>query len=344
MTAHLTISQAGPAMSLQDLGRPGYRAQGLTIGGAADTTAIHEGAALLGQSTSHAAIEMAGQGGSFTASIDMRIALTGAEMAASVDGETLVWNASHLLPAGATLQLGGTRNGTYGYLHVGGGFATPTVMGSRASHLAGGIGGLLNAGDILPIGSDKGTEVAVTLPKGDRFGGGKLRFVASMQTASFSEDSFDRFTQTAFRRDARANRMGIRMDFDGEGFNTAGQLSIVSEVVVPGDIQISGDGAPYVLMFECQTTGGYPRIGSVLPCDLPRAAQAQTGAPLTFEFLEMDAAVAVQNRYLADLKSLKSRVTPLVRDPARIRDLLSYQLISGVVSASTNPFEKGQKP
>jgi allophanate hydrolase subunit 2 len=115
-------------------------------------------------------------------------------------------------------------------------------------------------------------------------------------------------------------------------------------VVVPGDIQISGDGAPYVLMFECQTTGGYPRIGSVLPCDLPRAAQAQTGAPLTFEFLEMDAAVAVQNRYLADLKSLKSRVTPLVRDPARIRDLLSYQLISGVVSASTNPFEKGQKP
>jgi biotin-dependent carboxylase-like uncharacterized protein len=329
MTAHLTISQAGPAMSLQDLGRPGYRAQGLTIGGAADTTAIHEGAALLGQSTSHAAIEMAGQGGSFTASADMRIALTGAEMAASVDGETLVWNASHLLPAGATLQLGGTRNGTYGYLHVGGGFATPTVMGSHASHLAGGIGGLLNAGDILPIGSDKGTEVAVTLPKGD---------------ASFSEDSFDRFTQTAFRRDARANRMGIRMDFDGEGFNTAGQLSIVSEVVVPGDIQISGDGAPYVLMFECQTTGGYPRIGSVLPCDLPRAAQAQTGAPLTFEFLEMDAAVAVQNRYLADLKSLKSRVTPLVRDPARIRDLLSYQLISGVVSASTNPFEKGQKP
>ena len=68
-----------------------------------------------------------------------------------------------------------------------------------------------------------------------------------------------------FHARARVDRMGVRMDFDGEGFATEEQLSIVSEVVVPGDIQVSGDGAPYVLMFECQTTGGYPRIGSVLP-------------------------------------------------------------------------------
>jgi biotin-dependent carboxylase-like uncharacterized protein len=340
MSAHLTITQAGPAMSLQDLGRSCYRAQGLTIGGAADTTALYEGAALLGQLSTYAVIEMAGQGGAFKSSKDTRIALTGAEMAANIDGENLVWNASHLLPAGSTLSLGGTRNGSYGYLHVGGGFATPTVMGSRASHLAGGIGGLLKTGDMLAIGPDKGHDVAMTLPKSDRFGGGKLRFVASMQTASFSDENIARFTETAFRRDARANRMGIRMGFDGDGFNTADQLSIVSEVVVPGDIQIAGDGAPYVLMFECQTTGGYPRIGSVLPCDLPRAAQAQTGAPLSFEYIDMDQAVALQNRYFADLKTLKSRVTPLIRDPARIRDLLSYQLISGAVSANANPFEK----
>jgi allophanate hydrolase len=340
MSAHLTINQAGPAMSLQDQGRPGYRAQGLTIGGAADIIALHEGATLLGQPATYAAIEMAGQGGSFTASADIRIALTGAEMAASIDGETILWNASHLLPKGSNLTLGGARNGSYGYLHLGGGIAIPQVMGSRASHLAGGIGALLNTGDTLPIGLDKGHGVSMTLPKGDRFGGGKLRCVASMQTASFSDANITRFTHTAFRRDARANRMGIRMSFDGDGFNTASQLSIVSEVVVPGDIQIAGDGAPYVLMFECQTTGGYPRIGSVLPCDLPRAAQAQTGAPISFEFIEIDHAIALQTRYLNDLKTLKSRVVPLVRDPAKIKDLLAYQLISGAASATANPFQK----
>lgn len=340
MSAHLTITQAGPAMTLQDLGRSGYRALGLTVGGPADTIALYEGAALLGQPATHAAVEMAGQGGSFTASTDIRIALTGAEMTVQIDGDAVLWDASHLLPAGATLTLGGTRNGSYGYLHVGGGFATPLIMGSRASHLAGGIGGLLETGDVLAIGADKNHDVAMTLPKTDRFGGGKLRFVASMQTASFSDDNIERFTQTAFRRDARANRMGVRMDFDGDGFNTAAQLSIVSEVVVPGDIQIAGDGAPYVLMFECQTTGGYPRIGSVLPCDLPRAAQAQTGAPLSFEYIDMDQAVALQNRYMADLKTLRSRVTPLIRDPARIRDLLTYQLISGTVSATSDPFQE----
>ncbi|MGC1504953.1 MAG: biotin-dependent carboxyltransferase family protein [Sulfitobacter sp.] len=340
MTGHLTIVQAGPALSLQDQGRPGYRAQGLTIGGAADRSALFEGAALLGQSPTHAAIEMAGSGGSFTSDVDIRIAFTGAEMATQVDGEALAWGASHLLPAGAKLTIGGARGGSYGYLHIGGGFATPPVMGSQSSHLAGGIGGLLQTGDVLALGPDTSRIVAMTLPKPDRFGGGKIRLVASMQTASFDAKTIDRFTATIFHRDARANRMGVRMDYDGDGFATGAQLSIVSEVVVPGDIQISGDGAPYVLMYECQTTGGYPRIGSVLPCDLPRVAQAQTGAALTFEFVGMEEAVSLQTRYLAALKSLPSQVTPLVRDPALMRNLLSYQLISGVVSAAANPFEQ----
>ncbi|KIN65526.1 Allophanate hydrolase subunit 2 [Sulfitobacter noctilucae] len=339
MSGHLTITHAGPALSLQDMGRSGYRAQGLTVGGAADRIALYEGAALLGQKPDLAVIEMAGSGGTFTADVDIRIALTGAQMVAKVEGEQIVWNASHLLPAGAKLEIGGARDGSYGYLHVGGGFDTPVVMDARSSHLAGGIGALLQTGERLALGVDKGRDVALTVPPLDRFGGGKVRLVASMQTDNFSAETIARFTKTVFRRDARANRMGVRMAFDGEGFATADQLSIVSEVVVPGDIQISGDGAPYVLMYECQTTGGYPRIGSVLPCDLPRVAQAQTGANLTFEFVEMDEAVALQNRYLAEIKALASKVAPLVRDPAAIRDLLGYQLISGAVSARTDPLK-----
>lgn len=340
MSAALTILQAGPAMTIQDLGRPGYRALGLTHGGAADPTALHEGAALLGQDPNCAALEMAGSGGSFEADQDIRIALTGAQMQVSIDGEPIAWNASHLLPAGAKLTIGGARDGAYGYLHVGGGFDVEPVMESRSSHLAAGIGRLLQTGDSLPVGKDSGSVTSQTLPRDSRFGSERVRIVSSMQTDAFDDATRARFTETTFRRDARANRMGARMDHEGEGFATGEQLTIVSEVITPGDIQITGDGAPFVLMCECQTTGGYPRIGTVIPCDLPIVAQAQPGATLQFEFIDLDEALAAETRHRADLAALPKRRQPLLRDPAQIRDLLGYQLISGVVSATADPFEE----
>jgi len=157
MSGTLTIQQGGPTLSVQDLGRPGYRAQGLTIAGAMDTLALHEGAALLRQDPGLAAIEMAGSGGRFTSDRDTRIALTGATMTAQIDGTPLVWNASHLLPAGATLTIGGARSGSYGYLHLGGGINTPRIMGARATHLRAGVGASLDSGTTLPLGEDKAT-------------------------------------------------------------------------------------------------------------------------------------------------------------------------------------------
>lgn len=340
MSATLEIVQTGAALSVQDLGRHGFRAQGLTVAGAMDTDALFEGAALLGQAASCAAIEMAGSGGSFRSDADVRIALTGATMAANIDGSPLVWNASHLLPAGATLSIGGARKGSYGYLHVGGGIDTPLVMGARAAHLRAGVGNTLQTGDRLPLGADKGGETSQTISPQNRLDGGAIRVVASMQTEAFSVETRERFTQTTFRRDPRGDRMGLRMDHDGEGFSTGAQLSIVSEVVVPGDIQIAGDGAPFVLMYECQTTGGYPRIGTVIPCDLPRMAQTQPGTAVHFTYVEMDEAVALQQRHQQYLTTLRSRVTPLIRDPATIRDLLAYQMVSGAISATANPFEE----
>lgn len=338
MNSILEVLSCGPAVTVQDMGRPGFLAQGLTRGGAADRLALYEGAALLGQSADLAALEMVGMGGSFRADTDLRIALTGAPMSATLDDTALTWNASHLLPAGATLKIGGARSGTYGYLHVGGGLDTPMMMGARSAHLSAGLGMALKAGDTLPLGTDKGQTVGLTLPDDDRFDGGRIRITASMQTDQFDTQTRARFTQTVFKRDARGNRMGVRMDHDAAPFMAADQLSILSDIIVTGDIQIAGDGAPFVLMCECQTTGGYPRIGTVLPCDLGRVAQAPAGASLSFEFVDLDEARAIEQRAAAARAGLGSAITPLLRDPHSIRDLLSYQLISGVVSATRNPF------
>jgi allophanate hydrolase len=339
MTAALKIHAAGSSMTVQDLGREGFLAQGLTPGGAADRVAIYEGAALLGQDPDCAAIEMVGMGGTFEATADTVIALTGAPMSATVDGTALTWNASHPLPAGMRLQIGGVRSGAYGYLHVAGGIDTPEVMGSRSAHLKSGVGALLEAGQSLPLVEGAKARAGLRIRPDDRLAGGTIRVLESLQTRLFSDETRARFTATTFKRDARGNRQGVRMDSDGEGFFVDGGLSIVSEVILTGDIQITGDGAPYVLMCECQTTGGYPRIGTVLPSDLPRVAQAAIGAPLRFEFVSREEAIAIETRARAALKDMRARIEPLVRDPADIADLLSYQLVSGAVSATADPFE-----
>jgi len=336
----LVVHQAGPGVAVQDLGRPGYLAMGLTQGGAADVHAIHEGAALLRQSVDCAALEMVGTGGTFEATEDTRIALTGAIMTAQIDGETVAWNASHRVPRGARLVIGPTRSGTYGYLHVGGGFDTHAALGSRATHQSVGLGALVTVGDTLAVGADTGRDVGMTLTPDPRLSGGTVRIVPSMQTDDFDPAIRARFEDTTFRRDPRANRQGVRMDSDGQGFANPHALSIVSEVIVPGDIQVTGDGTPFVLMAESQTTGGYPRIGTVLPCDLPRVAQAPAGAEIRFTFLTLEEGAAQQARATSELRKLPHSVTPLVRDPATMQDLLSYQLVGGMISATHTPLDE----
>jgi len=331
----LRVHRAGPGASVQDAGRPGFLDHGLSRGGAADRLALAEGAALLGQSPDLAAIEMAGGGAEFSADAEIVIALSGAPMRATVDGARLAWNAAHRLPAGARLSIGAAGAGTYGYLHVAGGIDAPCRLGARSAHLAAGIGAPLGAGERLAIGTPAtggGARAGLALPADDRFSGGTVRVVASAHTALFAADTRARFAATAFARHARANRMGARLEGSAEGFALPGGRGVVSEVVVPGDIQITGDGTPFVLLCECQTTGGYPRIATVLPCDLPRVAQAPAGAPLRFRFVALAEAVAAERAAAALRAALPGRCRPLVRDPATIADLLGLQLISGVTA------------
>ncbi|KIC22999.1 MULTISPECIES: biotin-dependent carboxyltransferase family protein [unclassified Leisingera] len=332
MTGTLTVLRTGPGVTVQDGGRPGWLEYGVSRGGAADRLALAEGAALLGQGADLAAVEMPGMGGEFQADSDLRIALTGAPMRASIDSAAVAWNASHLLPAGARLMIGAARSGSYGYLHVGGGIQTPEHLGARSAHLAAGIGAPLKEGDVLDTGPDSGGITGLGLAPENRFEGGTVRVVASLQTSLFPQAELMRFEQTAFRRGARGNRMGVPMESDGEGFRPNGARTVVSEVIVPGDIQVTGDGTPYVLLAESQTTGGYPRIGTVLPCDLPVLAQAAVGAELRFRFIAMEEAVALERAEAERREGLRSQCYPLIRDPRSMSNLLSFQLISGVIA------------
>lgn len=212
MSRMLIVHRAGPGVTVQDFGRPGYLAFGLSRGGAADRLALAEGAALLGQDESLAALEMAGMGGEFEVTEDTRIALTGAPMRASIDGARIAWNASHLLPAGTRLSIGASEAGTYGYLHLGGGVAVPERLGARSTHLAAELGAPIEADCRLPIGADsKSDAIGMGIDPDPRFDDGTVRVVPSLQTEFFDPAEISRFEATEFHRDARGHRMGVRL-------------------------------------------------------------------------------------------------------------------------------------
>ena len=325
----MKVLRAGPGVTIQDFGRIGTLGQGLSRGGALDPVALLEGALLLGQDATLAALEIAGSFVTLQAQQPGRIALTGTPMRATLDGSALAWNASHAIPAGAQLELTASPGGV-SYLHLGGGIDTPVVLGSRSVHLTAGLGHMLEAGDHLPVGKDAATRAGLTLTPLARFDGGLLRLVETPQTTLFSETQRKRFTETPFTKDARANRMGQKLSQTGPGFSCEGGLVVLSDTIVPGDIQITGDGAPFVLLAECQTTGGYPRIGTVLPCDLPRLVQAPAGAELRFAFVSFDEADVLMQAHEAQVARLRDTLRALVRDPRDMADLLAYQLVSGV--------------
>ncbi|WGH78982.1 5-oxoprolinase subunit C family protein [Jannaschia ovalis] len=316
----IELLACGPLVTVQDAGRPGYLSQGLAQGGAADRMALAEAERLLGEAG--AGIETPGAPLRLKLDAPMRLALTGAPMRASVAGRALEWNTAQTLPDGAVLDLKPAGRGVYSYLHVQGGLRTEAVLGSRAAHLIAGIGRPLEAGDRLPCEASEGPALRI-VPQ-DRFGGGEIRLLPTPQTRLFPEAERARFAATAFTRDPRGNRQGVRLDMDGGGFATEGQLSLLSDFILPGDIQMTGDGVPYILGPECQTTGGYPRIGTVIGADLPRALQAPPGATLRFRFVTAEEARAAATP--------PAKPQPLVRDPREV-DLYGAQLIGGVVSA-----------
>ena len=331
----LRVLDAGPAVTVQDMGRAGHLSAGVAAGGAVDQLSLSEGAALLGQPTTCAALEMAGFGGTFISDTPLRIALTGAPMRALVDDEALAWNAVHLIKAGQRLTIGAAVSGVFGYLSIGGGVETPQILGSRATHIAAGLGQIVTAGLELPLGKDQNvSRLGLGLPDQDRFQGGTLRYVDGPQYDLFDRAELETFQATTFHRDARSNRQGVRLN-GGDGLAGQAGLSILSEMITPGDIQITGDGAPYILLADCQTIGGYPRVGTVLPCDLALAAQAPTGAQIRFKRVTLEDAVAIHLADQARLDALPDAPKPRIRDPRDMSDLLTYQMISGMTDGNT---------
>jgi allophanate hydrolase subunit 2 len=333
-TDMIDVIRAGRLTSVQDLGRHGYRHLGIAMGGALDRLALEVGNRLVGNRPDAAGLEVTFGPTVLRFPRATRVAITGGEFGATLDGVPVYSWWSVPVQAGQLLTLNAAKRGMRCYVCVAGGIDVLPVLGSRSTDLGacfGGLGGrALRDGDRLPIGVAAGaprevtasvrtgetrgetTGAPATRPRGlsldaPAFGvksptwckfvlvdeqvrrGRHASGVASeMPVRVLPGPDYDRFSDAAHRAfwsdewrvTPNSNRMGYRLA--GSVLERNETIDLLSHAVMPGTIQVPPNGQPIILMSDAQTTGGYPKIGSVIYADLWKLAQIRLNGAVRF--------------------------------------------------------------
>jgi antagonist of KipI len=301
----IEVESAGLLTTVQDLGRPGYGAMGVSASGAADAVSLRIGNRLVGNRESAAALEMTLLGGAFRFPQGGVVALTGSEFEAKVDGEAIEpWRARQMRP-GEVLRMGPTRSGARSYLCVQGGIAVKPFLGSASTHLLTGLGGYagraLRKGDLLRIGE---SDESFRKRKAARAALEKLaprktlRVTPGPQKEWFSAAAQKQFLQSAYRVSEEANRMGLRLE--GAALPDLPRAEMITEGIPLGAVQITAAGLPIILFVEQQTTGGYAKIANVITADLHSVGQLRPRDEIRFAAADFEEA----RRILAEQEGL----------------------------------------
>lgn len=346
MTPALRVRAAGPATTIQDLGRFGWQRFGMPTAGAMDRVALQIANRLVGNPPDEACIEFLLQGGTFEVEADsLRFAVAGAEAALTVDGTPVAGWRSHRVRRGQVIQVGSSTSGLYAYLAVAGGFDVPSVLGSRSTHLRSAVGGLdgraLAAGDLLPLrAATAASGPERLLPHDERpRPNHSIRVVLGPQDDYFTAAGIETLLGSEYEVLLQSDRMGIRLA--GPAIEHAKGFNIISDGIAPGSIQVPGTGQPILLMADRQSTGGYPKIATAISADLPAVAQSAPGTRLRFVAVSVADAQAARRSQEAWLATLPDRMVP-AREVGEIdpEALLSTNLISGVTAGDGSETER----
>jgi KipI family sensor histidine kinase inhibitor len=286
-TPAVEVVEPGLLTTVQDRGRFGHRRQGVPWAGAVDAPALRAANLAVGNAPGAAALECAVAGPVLRFLAPVRLAVTGGDLGAFLHREDMgPWAVPSgtvvLARPGNRLSFRGRRAGCRAYVALAGGVDVPEVLGSRATDLASGFGGLegraLRAGDRLGTGAsrgDPGREGGA--PRGDAAGRrpATLRVVLGPQDDHFTAESVERFLAGQYAVTAASDRIGCRLD--GPPLEHARGGEIPSDGMVPGSVQVPPDGRPIVAMADGPTTGGYPKVATVIGADLPQLAQVVAG-------------------------------------------------------------------
>lgn len=287
------VRQPGLLSLLHDRGRYGAHKLGLTTGGPLDFVAFGWANRLLENDPNATCLEVGFGGLQLESQVDTSFVVTGASAPCKLNGDTIEPWQTRDIQAGEQLEIGFASAGTRVYLGVSGGFDIAPSFGSSSTVLREKTGGLhgdkLQAGDHLPCAAAKRSQ-HYRLDEADRpvySDEARLRVVKGYQQEAFDRIQQWRFFNSEYRLTDRCDRMGFRLE--GENVHSD-MVSMLSEGICLGAIQIPADGQPIVLMNDRQTIGGYPKIGSVIPLDTARLAQLSPGSSVRFESIGIEQA------------------------------------------------------
>jgi allophanate hydrolase len=305
MTAGLKVISPGPHSTIQDLGRVGYRDAGIPLSGPLDRVASTLANTLAGNEGNAPVIEFLLQGPILEVMIaSVRVAVMGGSFA--IEGKGRVGSGRSLcVERGDRIACGLLGEVSCGYLAVEGGIDVPRVLGSASTYVRSRIGGLhgeaLHAGDVLPVTSESARarpETALRQPFDPELAA-PIRVVLGPQHDHFTAEAIATLLSAPYTISPQADRMGFRLQ--GPSLAHARGYDIVSDGIVPGSVQVPGSGQPIVLLADAQTTGGYPKIATVISADLPVIGRRRPGSSVRFAAVtqeEAETARRAQERLL----------------------------------------------
>lgn len=300
----------GPYTTVQDCGRFGYQHMGVPRSGVMDDFAHRVANWLVGNPADWAVLEITFVGPQLEVLGEADIAATGAQMNLTVNGQAKpAWH-SIRVRRGDVIRFGQVQNGCRTYLAVTGGVDVPPVMGSRSTYVSGRLGGQegrpLAAKDLIAAGEAPLLQHPRRLPWFPRYGEEVcLRAVPGPQDECFGQ-YLELFYSSSFTVASQADRMGYRLQGPAIPRLPEASASIVSEPIVPGNIQVPADGQPIILLAE-QTIGGYTKIATVIAPDLFKIAQAKPGDSIRFLRVSLAQSHAINaewTRYLNEIHTL----------------------------------------
>ena len=306
----IIVENPGIQTTVQDEGRFGYQQFGVSPAGPMDTQSFYIANILAGNRRGESALEITFMGPELKFEKDNIIAVTGANVSPSVNGEAIPMYQAVLVHAGDTLSFGVASGGSRAYIAFSGGLDVPVVMGSKATLMRNKLGGVegrkLEKGDrigfccprtTLPNMEMRRMEPEV-FPQGDI----TLRVVTGPQDCAFTEEEVRKFFWYSAVITNESDRMGIRLERE-KPLKHIKDGNILTDGVAFGSIQVPTNGQVIIMMADRQTTGGYTKIGTVISVDLPKLAQAQPGYKVHFVRVGIQLA---QELYLRNKKKLQN--------------------------------------
>jgi len=340
MSAGLKVLAPGLHTTVQDLGRPGYQAIGVPVSGALDGVSLRLANALVGNAPGTPALEVLLSGPTFEVAADtVRMALsgTGASLAIGAEKARVEARESVTVPRGEIVEIVVGRQSASCYFAVEGGIAVPMVLGSASTYVRAAFGGLdgraLQSGDVVPLAvarASKRAELRLSAPMRET-GDQPIRVVLGPQQEYFTAEAVAILLDAEFRISPSADRMGMRLDGPSLQLNCG--WDIVSDAIVTGAIQVPGSGQPILLLADHQTTGGYPKIATVISADLPVVGRRRPADALRFVAVTVEAAAELCRAAERDLAELVASLESVTQRPGiDLGSLYDGNLISGVVS------------